>query len=293
MPPDAPGGPDADPLPTDTVTARDPAGDGDHPVSTATVTIPGSLPGRTLPSTVFTPDGAPAPLPLVIISPGFQMDRAQYTSYARHLATWGFAVVLADYADRSLFPNHSRMADDLSAVIDWALEPPLSVDASRIAAAGHSLGGKLSVFAASQDPRIAAIVAWDPVDGGNPSVVPERMATVTAAIAVIGETTNASGGGMPCAPAAENFQQFHAASPSPAISVTVNGADHMDWVDDPSCGLCGFCTPGTASAELARTTTLRLDVVWLRRQLFEDTAMDVWLDAPPELATGELEISRR
>jgi hypothetical protein len=124
-------------------------------------------------------------------------------------------------------------------------------------------------------------------------VAPEKLTGLAAALAVVGETTNASGGGMPCAPAAENFQQFYAAAESPAIAITVAGADHMDWVDDPSCGVCGFCTAGAASPELARTVSRRLDVAWLRRQLLGDTAMDVWLDQPPELAAGKITIQRR
>lgn len=242
---------------------------------------------------MFSPSGA-GPHPLVVVSPGFQMARTQYTSYARHLATWGFVVVLADYAGASLFPDHATLAADVPEVIDWALaQPQLAIDPAKIATAGHSLGGKVSVFAATLDPRIRAVVGWDPVDAGTPSVAPERMTAMTAAVAVVGETTNGSGGGMPCAPSADNFQQYYAAAPSPAISITVTGADHMDWVDDPSCFACGFCGPGAASAELARTVTRRLDVAWLRRQLLGDTAMDAWLDAPPELAAGTIAIARR
>ena len=88
---------------------RDPALDGDATVTTATASIPGASAGRTLAATVFTPS-SPGPRPLVVISPGFQMQRAQYVSYAQHLATWGFAVVLADYSDGSLFPNHATLA---------------------------------------------------------------------------------------------------------------------------------------------------------------------------------------
>lgn len=241
-----------------------------------------------LPATVFAPPTAAGPRALVVVSPGFQIDRAQYTSYARHLATWGFVAVLVDYADRGFFADHAKLAADIPAVIDWAIANH-NADAQRVAAAGHSLGGKLSVFAASRDVRIRAVVAWDPVDSSNPSVVPEK--TFTAALAVVGETTNASGGGMPCAPAAENFQQFYAAAPSPAISVTITGADHMDWVDDPSCSFCGFCAPGTAAPELVRRVTRRLDVAWLRRQLDNDTQMDVWLDTPPDASA--LVIARR
>lgn len=274
----------------DAASSRDPAEDGDYAVDTAVVTIPGSVGGRSVPATIFT-SNAPGPRPLVVVSAGFQMDRTQYTSYARHLATWGFVVVLADYADRGFFPDHEALAADISAVIDWALAQPLAIDPQKVALAGHSLGGKLSVLAASKDTRVGAIVAWDPVDSSNPSVAPEKLVGMAAAIAVVGETTNASGGGMPCAPAAENFEQFYAAAASPAIAITVIGADHMDWVDDPSCGFCGFCTAGSAAPELSRTVTRRLDVAWLRRQLDNDLAMEPWLADPPERAS--LTIVRR
>lgn len=256
-----------------------------------TASIPGAAANRTLPATVFAPMTG-TNRPLVVISPGFQMDRAQYASYAKHFATWGFVAVLTSYADTGFFADHAKIAADVPAVIDWALaQPALAIDPTKIATAGHSLGGKTSVFAATLDARIKAVVAWDPVDSNNPSVAPEKMTGMTAAIAVIGETTNASGGGMPCAPAADNFQTFYAAAPSPALSITVMGADHMDWVDDPSCGFCGFCTAGSAPNELARKVSRRVDVAWLRRQLLSDTTMDVWLDTPPEAA--QLTIARR
>jgi pimeloyl-ACP methyl ester carboxylesterase len=250
----------------------------------STATIPGSASGRSLTATVFTPNAGNHAL--VVISPGFQMARTQYTSYAKHLASWGFAVVLTDYADKSLSPDHPKMAADIKAVIDWSLaQSSLGVDADKLAVAGHSLGGKLSTFAASIDTRVKAVVGWDPVDSNNPSVVPEKMSSIHAAVAVIGETTNGSGGlgGMSCAPSADNFQQFYMAAGSPAYQLTVAGADHMDWIDNPNCGFtCSACTAGTADPELSRKATRRLDVAWLRRYLFDDTAMDVWLDSPPD-----------
>ena len=258
-----------------------------------TVSIPGKTAGRTLPSTVFTPS-SPGPHALVVVSPGFQMQRVQYTSYAHHLATWGFVVVLTDYADTGFNADHNKLAADVPAVLDWALaQTALAVDATKLAVAGHSLGGKISVFAASLDPRIKAVVAWDPVDSTTPSVAPEKMAGMTAAIAVVGETTNGSGGFMPCAPTAENFQQFYAAAPSPALAMTIANADHMDWVDDPTCTFCTLCTAGTAPNDRARTASRRVDVAWLRRQLFADTAMDTWLDTPPEVAAATATVQRR
>ena len=210
------------------------------------------------------------------------MARTQYASYAKHLASWGFAVVLTDYADNSFLPDHAKMAADIKAVIDWAVA---NTGTDKVAVAGHSLGGKLSTFAGSLDARVQAVIGWDPVDSNNPSVVPEKMSSVHAAVAVIGETTNGSGGvgGMACAPSADNFQQFYLAAASPAYQLTVSGADHMDWLDNPNCGFtCSACTAGTAEPELSRKATRRVNVAWLRRVFLADTAMDVWLDSPPD-----------
>lgn len=283
QPPDAP-----------VTTGRDPADDGDFTATTMTASIPGATQGRTLAATVFVPSGGPIPRPLVIVSPGFQMPRTQYVSYAKHLATWGFVAVLTDYAESGFFVDHAKLAADVPAVIDWALaQSALAVDSAKIATAGHSLGGKISVFAATLDPRIKAVVGWDPVDSNSPSVAPEKMTSLAAAVAVVGETTNGSGGGMPCAPTADNFTTFYAAAKSPALAMTVVGADHMDWVDDPSCSFCGLCSPGTADPALARKVTRRLDVAWLRRQLLADTVMDPWLSAPPEATTGGVTIQHK
>ena len=275
------------------VSGTDPAGDGPSAVTTTTASIPGNGAGRTLAATVYAPQGA-GPHPLVVMSPGFQMQRTQYASYGKHLATWGFVVVLTDYAESGFSIDHARIAADVPKVIDWALaQQTLAVDGQRIATAGHSLGGKISVFAATLDPRIKAVVAWDPVDSNNPSVAPEKMASLTAAIAVVGETTNASGGFMPCAPMADNFQSFYAAARPPALAMTINGADHMDWVDDPSCGVCGFCTAGSAPNERARAASRRLDVAWLRRHLLGDMAMEMWLTSPPEIGSGAATVQRK
>ncbi len=263
--------------------ATDPATDGASTVTDATASIPGATSDHTVAATIYTP--SPSAKALVVISPGYQMARAQYASYAHHLATWGFVVVLTDYADSGFFADHQAMANDVGAVVTYALAN-LGIDADKIALAGHSLGGDISVLAASGDPRVKAVVGWDPVDASSPSVVPEKMASFTAKLAVVGETTDGSGGFMPCAPTADNFTQFYASAPAPAYQLTVAGADHMDWVDDGTCAFCTLCTAGTAPPELAHTVTRRLNVAWLRTQLLGDAAMAPWLMSPPETAVS-------
>lgn len=275
-------------------TASDPANDGTSAVTTETVSIPGATSDHTLAATIYTPTGVVTPA-LVVISPGFQMARTQYATYAHHLATWGFEVILTDYADQGFFADHQLMANDVSAVITYALASAFSpvVDATKIALAGHSLGGDISVLAASGDPRVKAVVGWDPVDASNPSVVPEKMTGFTAKLAVIGETTDGAGGFMPCAPTADNYAAFYAVAPSPAFAMTVNGADHMDWVDDGTCALCTLCTAGTAAPALSHTTTRRLNVTWLRSALFDDHTLQSWLLAPPEVAAGYASVQHK
>jgi len=215
-------------------SVTDPALPGPATFSSMTTSIPGAAAGRTLAATVIVPQTS-GPHALAVISPGFQMARAQYLSYAEHLASWDFVAIVTDYAESGFSIDHQRIANDVPAVITWALgDGSLAIDPDRIATLGHSLGGKISLLAASADPRIKAVVAWDPVDSNAPSVAPEKMGAIGAAVAVIGETTNATGGFMPCAPAAENFTQFYAAATSPALQATVANADHMDWVDDPT-----------------------------------------------------------
>lgn len=284
QPDGAPGQPDAAPGGgADASTpGGDPSGDGSYAVHSEDVTIASVTATLYGPSTdggaTITVSGAP--FALVVVSPGFQMPRAQYDSYARHLATWGFVVVAQDFGG-GFSPDHAALAAQTSAVIDWALVAPAlagKVDATRIGAAGHSLGGKISMLAAADDNRIGAVVGWDPVDANAPSVAPERMADIAGPVAVLGETGNGAGGFMPCAPTADNFQQYYAAAAAPALEVTVLDADHMDWVDDTTCGFCGFCTPaGTVDPEAVKALSRRTTVAWFRRHLLGDTAMDAWL----------------
>jgi pimeloyl-ACP methyl ester carboxylesterase len=108
-------------------------------------------------------------VPLVVLSSGFGLTHRAYASFSRHLASWGVAVVGVDFSSPA---NHEQDALEVIATIDWALgeSGPLAdlVDPARIATAGHSLGGKVALYAAAIDARIAAVVAWDPVDNGGP-----------------------------------------------------------------------------------------------------------------------------
>jgi dienelactone hydrolase len=280
-------GPDAssDPDP-DAAPAADPGGSGPYTVASADTSVATSL--GTAQVTVYRPDTAGA-YPLVVVSTGFSIGRGNYDQTCRHLASWGYVVVSHDYTSG----NHQEKAAEVSELIDWALGSDAPIDPSLVATAGHSMGGKVSILAAIEDPRIGAVVGWDPVDAlppigdGSISVAPERIDELAVPIAVIGETTDATGGlGGACAPAADNYTQYFdgacgGAAPA-ALEVTVDGADHTDWVDDRSaCGLaCAVCQQGATADATVLEITRRMTVAWLDKHLRGRPGLDAWLTEP-------------
>lgn len=269
--------PDADPGAPDAAPATDPGELGPYVVTVTTASTTTSLGTASL--TVYRPAGD-GPFPLVVVSTGFQITRSNYDVTCRHIASWGYLVVSHDYTSG----NHDEKAAEISELIDWALGAQ-PVDATRIATAGHSMGGKVSILAAIEDPRVGAVVGWDPVDAlppfsdGSTSVAPERIDELTRPIAVIGETGDSS-----CAPAADNYQQyFDGACAAPAaLEVTIEGADHTDWVDSrASCGFaCLVCAQGATEDATVLEISRRVTVAWLEVHLRGRDEMAPWFSVP-------------
>ncbi|MCG3173052.1 MAG: hypothetical protein GMKNLPBB_01228 [Myxococcota bacterium] len=226
-------------------------------------------------------NAGPGPYPLLIISPGFQMGREQYKSYCQHAAEWGFVAVTQTYSQSGFTIDHDAIAGEFKFIIDWAGANASGlngiVDLNKVAAAGHSLGGKLSILAAIKDARIKAVAGWDPVDANRPSVTPEQMPNFKVPLMALGETLDSAGSFQACAPAADNYTQYYDKAGSPAWEITINGADHMDWVDNPSCPVCGFCKKGTLDDKDVKSLSRRTTIAFLRKTLLGDNSMDAYL----------------
>ncbi|MFN3196855.1 MAG: chlorophyllase/cutinase-like alpha/beta fold protein [Bradymonadia bacterium] len=246
---------------------------------------------------VCTPEENGAPLdealPLVVISPGFQLETSLYRSYCERIASWGFFTVIRSLNVVGFTADHPAMARDLSGLIDvlTANDSPYAgqIDASAIAAAGHSLGGKLSALAAADDDRIDGVIGWDPVDADPPggfgvgaSVVPERGGDLSMPVLVFGETLDADpvfGFGPSCAPADQNYTQYYDAASGEATEITFAGADHVDWLDNVNCGLfCNACQSGMADDAVVRSITQRTTVAFLLLHLQGMQGMARWVD---------------
>ncbi|MGR4878419.1 alpha/beta hydrolase family protein [Streptomyces sp. LARHCF249] len=138
--------------------------------------------------------------PLIVLSPGFTVHRSTLTALAEDLASRGYVVASVDHAYESVgtaFPGgrvleclacdkaeagtpmqavSDNRARDVSFLLDRLSGPRPAwrhaglIDRSRIAMAGHSIGGASALAAMATDPRVRAGVN---MDGGLATPAPE------------------------------------------------------------------------------------------------------------------------
>lgn len=230
----------------------------------------------------------PGPYPVVTIAHGFNLPPTQYTKYATRLASHGYVAINVDHRGYIGEPvNHFDNAKQVLAALDWAAGHPTLMDladVNNVGATGHSLGGKISVLGAMIDARVKASLTLDPVDGA--SMCPNMMACpdvsgmlpIAIPLGFVGETLDTQGF-MACAPAAENFTTFYAAADSPALQVTVNGANHMSFIDDvASCGItCSFCQMPTLDNATVNDLARAYVVAYYGRYLRDNPGYDTYL----------------
>ncbi len=242
-----------------------------------------------VPMDAFYPTAGPeaGPYPVVVIAHGFQLPAAQYTSYAKRLASHGYVALTADFQAGFLNPDHVAFAKQVLGGIDWAAQEPTLAgvaDTNNVGLTGHSLGGKLSVYGAIVDNRVRASITLDPVDASvmcDPVKCPDvsDMLPTDIPLGFVGETLDGMGGFMPCAPAADNFLTFYAKASGPALAVTVKGANHMSFIDDvASCGVtCSFCQKPTLDNATVNALSRAYVVAFYGRYLRDNAGYDTYL----------------
>lgn len=240
-----------------------------------------------VPVVAYFPTAGPArgPYPTTTFAHGFNIGPTQYSSYGKRLASHGYVAVNVDHRGYLGQPvDHFENAKQIIAAIDWVEGHPLLgdlADTTRVGAAGHSLGGKISVLVAMIDPRVRASITLDPVDGNvmgcpGPQQCPDVSGKLPIALPLgfIGQTTDDT-----CAPPAENYTTFFAEADPPALAVTVHGANHVAFLDDlASCGIaCTFCQAGTADPAVVGDLARAYLVAFFGRYLRGEAGYDVYL----------------
>ncbi|GAA3841817.1 dienelactone hydrolase [Saccharothrix violaceirubra] len=112
-----------------------------------------------LPGVVYTPERGLG-LPAVAFGHGLLQPVNRYRALLRHLASWG--IVAAAPATRPLM-SARLLATNLRTTLDVCTgvrlgDGEISVDPTRLAVAGHSMGGGAAVLAAAEDDRVRAVV---------------------------------------------------------------------------------------------------------------------------------------
>jgi dienelactone hydrolase len=248
------------------------------------------------------------PYPVVVVGHGLELPVTEYVSYLQRLASFGYVALTVDFPATIFTVDNPTQAKDMSAGIDWAQgKASVHADATTAGMTGHSLGGKVALLAATEDPRVKAAILLDPVDGGGPTGCNAPMCVNVAPLmpglhiptGFVGETTDATAAFMACAPAAQNYTTFYAGTNTPSLEVTAIGADHMSFLDDvASCGLvCSFCNPATAPNAQVNDMARAFVTAFYERWIRGDTAYDTYLTGPTAqaryVATGEATITSK
>jgi len=270
-------------------------------------------------------DAAPyprsAPLPLLVYSHHFNGSRFSMFSIAEALAREGIVVAAPDHVNGSLFERKDVLTDsayqftreflqtraaDLGRLLDVLLEPQAEVvpaglrgrlDAQRIGAVGHSLGGITVGLFSVNDTRVRASLYLAIVPSASPLRLafglpdPTQFRTVALYLSAQEDAVVAGGGGV--AELAANYED----QPLPAFWIDVRNAGHFSFADD--CGLvpefdegCGTgqrVTNGQSfsylPAERAREIAARYSAAFFAVQFLGAPSTRLTEPSPPDLIT--------
>jgi len=205
---------------------------------------------------VWLPSDKPAvtPWPIVIFSHGFHGSNTQSVFLMEALAKAGYAVFAPNHADAVVwnplgwlnppdqpFSDISKWTDatyanrgrDIRRLVDALSKDTryntLSFDWTRIAIAGHSLGGYTALglagaWPAWADPRVKAVLALSPY--GTPFIAQKTLANIHVPVMYQGGTLDTA-----ITPYVKAPNGAYDQTPPPKYFVEFDGAGHLAWID--------------------------------------------------------------
>lgn len=240
--------------------------------------------------------------PLVVFTAGFSASEDQYAGTSRRLAEHGLLVLGANHG----FSIPSALTcltqqsgyDAVTGAIDQVRERSafggelagIVDEEAGIATIGHSYGAKLALWRAALDDEVQAVVALDPVDGGD-----ERRAAwcdsgddgypTLASIydgAELAPTVMVSAGQAgECAPEEANAFAISSQLGEPALHFALPRAGHQDFLDaaaTDSCVGCGPCPESGEDAADVQRLSQAWSVAFLKTRLLGDERYRGYLD---------------
>jgi dienelactone hydrolase len=218
---------------------------------------------RKFPIVLYRPANASGRLPGVVFLPGRFAPEDQYESYARALASHG--MVVAVRGRYSWFYTDDALTHDAIDLGDW-MRARDDVDPARVAVAGHSMGGRDAIRAASTDPRFTAVVAIDP---GTIEYLPHAtdvLGNLRAPLLLIG-ADQAMHALEFCGREGTNYAAYFAHAPVGTLQLELHGADHVQVMDRPDDLGYSVCRCGSADSTSVRNVARSTLVQFLRAKL--------------------------
>jgi pimeloyl-ACP methyl ester carboxylesterase len=238
------------------------------------------------------PDATTRPA-LVVMLHGFSGNLEMMTYQSEYLASHGLAVLALTFPNASFVdpPAHDLKALEVRGAIDLALSAAgpfgLGLDPTKVAIAGHSLGGKIAFYTASLDDRVDLVLAMDPNNGGGPpcfiapdgcNQYPVAPNCVSGAMGLMSTMraesfVMAAEDALLTPDAHHRAVAFYRGAPSPAHLLHFGASGHADWIGE---------TP-TRDVSMSVMTALAL------KRFYGISSVDAWLPEGPALdAFGDL-----
>jgi predicted dienelactone hydrolase len=232
------------------------------PFATAQTTVPSSVAGFGG-GTIYYPTATDqGTFGAVAISPGFTASRSTIAWMGPRIASQGFVVFTIDTNSRFDFP--SSRGTQLQAALDYLVQSSsvrTRVDGSRLAVAGHSMGGGGTLAAANSNPNLQAAI---PLQPWNSDKTWEGVRVPTL---IIG---------------AENDGTASVAAHSIPFYNSIPAASEKAYIELNNAGHTVSVSPNTPTA--------RFMISWLKRWVDNDLRYEQFL-CPTPPATGTLSAS--
>ena len=172
--------------------------------------------------------------PLVVFAGGTGKSIEANNALWKHLASYGYVVAAIpsvatdDDGDEALQPKSAAglrtLTGDLSVVLRKFSDRE-NVDASRIAAVGFSFGGAAALALASRDPRVRAVVGFDPAFVARDHVAMLRASSYFKARRVAVPILEFHSAGQRTL----DLSLMQSTTGSPRVSIELKGLDHSDF----------------------------------------------------------------